>query len=110
MANTLQVGRSPAVTRCTPRRPDQDRTHTRQTGHREHRVNTGWTLLLGIAGGPALLWLALLAVLRFTRPDQLTISEGLRLLADEPPRQTMATSRPHHASLAQRALRRPHPR
>ena len=29
---------------------------------------------------------------------------------DEPPRQTMATTRPHHASLAQRALRRPHPR
>ena len=41
----------------------------------------GWTLV-GVLGGVLLLWLALLAALWATRPDELRLRELLRLLPD----------------------------
>jgi uncharacterized membrane protein YkvA (DUF1232 family) len=41
-----------------------------------------WQVLLGVLGGLALLWLAMLAVLWRVRPDGMTTSAALRLLPD----------------------------
>jgi uncharacterized membrane protein YkvA (DUF1232 family) len=43
---------------------------------------TGWSLLLAVAGGVALLWLGLVAALWVARPDALRLGELLRLLPD----------------------------
>jgi uncharacterized membrane protein YkvA (DUF1232 family) len=43
---------------------------------------TGWGLLLAVAGGLALLWLALVLALWVARPDARRLSELLRLLPD----------------------------
>jgi len=41
-----------------------------------------WQIPLAVAGGLVLLWLALLAVLWRTRPEQARLADGLRLLPD----------------------------
>lgn len=41
-----------------------------------------WTIALGVAGGLALLWGALIAALWLNRPDELTAKDALRLLPD----------------------------
>lgn len=43
---------------------------------------TGWSLLLAVAGGVALLWLGLVLALWGARPDAQRLSELLRLLPD----------------------------
>ncbi len=43
---------------------------------------TGWTLLLAVAGGLALLWLGLVLALWLARPDALRLRELVRLLPD----------------------------
>ena len=43
---------------------------------------TGWTLLLAVAGGLALLWLGLVLALWVARPDALRLRELVRLLPD----------------------------
>ncbi len=41
-----------------------------------------WSLALGVGGGLLLLWIALIAILWFTRPDDLRLRDTLRLLPD----------------------------
>lgn len=43
---------------------------------------TGWSLLLAVAGGVALLWLGLVLALWVARPDALRLGELVRLLPD----------------------------
>jgi uncharacterized membrane protein YkvA (DUF1232 family) len=43
---------------------------------------TGWSLLLAVAGGLALLWLGLVLALWVARPDALRLGELVRLLPD----------------------------
>jgi uncharacterized membrane protein YkvA (DUF1232 family) len=41
-----------------------------------------WSVLIGVAGGVLLLWLALIVALWIGRPDDLTVKDALRLLPD----------------------------
>ncbi len=41
-----------------------------------------WSLALGVVGGLLLLWMALIAILWFNRPDDLRLRDTLRLLPD----------------------------
>lgn len=41
-----------------------------------------WSVVVGIAGGVLLLWIALMVALWFVRPDELRIRDALRLLPD----------------------------
>ena len=43
---------------------------------------TGWSILLAVAGGVALLWLGLVLALWVARPDALRLGELVRLLPD----------------------------
>jgi len=45
-------------------------------------VSLWWQILLAVVGGFVLLWLALLAVLWRSRPDQARLVDGLRVLPD----------------------------
>jgi uncharacterized membrane protein YkvA (DUF1232 family) len=45
-------------------------------------VNSWWAVLVGVAGGVLLLWLALIVALWLGRPDDLRIRDALRLLPD----------------------------
>jgi uncharacterized membrane protein YkvA (DUF1232 family) len=44
--------------------------------------NSSWPVLMGVAGGLLLLWLALLVVLWVAKPDEVRLREALRLLPD----------------------------
>ncbi|WP_371405846.1 DUF1232 domain-containing protein [Kribbella sp. NBC_00662] len=41
-----------------------------------------WSVLIGVAGGVLLLWVALIAALWIGKPDELTVRDALRLLPD----------------------------
>ncbi|HEY0475598.1 MAG TPA: YkvA family protein, partial [Kribbella sp.] len=41
-----------------------------------------WSVLIGVAGGVLLLWLALIVALWIGRPDELRLRDALRLLPD----------------------------
>ncbi len=57
----------------------QVRVAVAQTG----QVNISWwAMLIGVAGGVLLLWLALIVALWIGRPDDLRIKDALRLLPD----------------------------
>lgn len=43
---------------------------------------SGWSVLVGVAGGIVLLWSALVVALWIGRPDELRIRDALRLLPD----------------------------
>ncbi|MFC6158271.1 YkvA family protein [Kribbella jiaozuonensis] len=41
-----------------------------------------WSVLIGVAGGVLLLWVALIVALWIGKPDELTVRDALRLLPD----------------------------
>jgi uncharacterized membrane protein YkvA (DUF1232 family) len=43
---------------------------------------TWWSVLIGVAGGVLLLWVALIVALWIGKPDELTVRDVLRLLPD----------------------------
>ncbi|WUJ73617.1 DUF1232 domain-containing protein [Kribbella soli] len=43
---------------------------------------TWWSVLIGVAGGVSLLWVALIVALWIGKPDELTVRDVLRLLPD----------------------------
>ncbi|MFD3404301.1 YkvA family protein [Kribbella sp. NPDC058693] len=43
---------------------------------------TWWSVLIGVAGGVLLLWMALIVALWIGKPDELTVRDAMRLLPD----------------------------
>jgi uncharacterized membrane protein YkvA (DUF1232 family) len=59
------------------------RCSLRQTEHVDLGIGwSWWSLALGVGGGLLLLWITLIAILWFNRPDDLRLRDTLRLLPD----------------------------
>jgi uncharacterized membrane protein YkvA (DUF1232 family) len=53
-----------------------------RTCHENGRVSEWWVVLLGAAGGFALIWLAMVIALWLSKPDDVGLQEAMRLLPD----------------------------